>query len=278
MPDVPSPFQAPSDPALTLRVDPPRVTWKDRVKKLLAPFAGLFALLAKFFAFLKGLLFPLLPVLKTGGTMLISIWYYAYGWGWPFAVGFVLLIFVHECGHLVVARWFGLKVGAPMFIPMVGALITLKQMPQNAWVEACVGIGGPVAGSLGAAGCLVIFQITGNYFWSDLAYTTFFLNLFNLTPLGFLDGGRIVTALSPWLWIVGLVIMGAMAWAHPNFLLIVILVLSLPRLWSLFRKKSEVERRYFELPPWQRWTMAAMYFGLIGALVAGMVATARSPG
>jgi Zn-dependent protease len=275
MSDAPSPFQAPHDPGLTLRVEPPRVSWKDRLKKLFAPFAAVFAVIAKFFAVIKGLLIPLLPVLKTGGTMLISIWFYAQGWGWPFAVGFVVLIFAHECGHLVVARWFGLKVGAPMFIPFMGALIALKQAPHNAWVEACVGIGGPVAGSLGAAGCLLIYQVNGDLFWRDLAFTGFFLNLFNLTPIGFLDGGRIVTALSPWLWVVGLVIMGAMAWVHPNFLLILILIMSLPRLWSLFRPKTEAQRRYFEIPPWQRWAMAAMYFGLVALLGWGMFATAR---
>ncbi len=275
MNDAPSPFQAPHDPTLTLRADPPRVTWRQRLKKLLGPFAAVFAVLGKFFAVIKGLLLPLLPFIKTGGTMLISIWFYAQGWGWPFAVGFVILIFVHECGHLVVARWFGLKVGAPMFIPFMGALIALKQAPRNAWVEACVGIGGPIAGSLGAAGCLLTYQVTGDLFWRDLAFTGFFLNLFNLTPIGFLDGGRIVTALSPWLWVVGLVIMGAMAWAHPNFLLILILILSLPRLWSLFRTKTEAEKRYFEISPGQRGTMAAMYFGLVAALGWAMFATAR---
>ena len=84
-----------------------------------------------------------------------------------------------------------------------------------------------------------------------LAYTGFFLNLFNLMPVGFLDGGRIVTALSPWLWIVGFAILVLMTVAHPNFLLILILVVSVPRLISLFRRKSDAERRYFEVEPWQ---------------------------
>ena len=71
-------------------------------------------------------------------------------WGWKFAVGFVLLLLVHECGHLIVAKKFGLKVGAPVFIPFMGAFIALKEAPRNAWMEACVGIGGPMLGSLGA--------------------------------------------------------------------------------------------------------------------------------
>src|ERR1044071_1483243 len=66
------------------------------------------------------------------------------------AAGVVLLIFGHECGHLIVARQFGLNVGAPMFIPFMGAFIALKDTPRNAWMEAWVGIGGPLFGTGGA--------------------------------------------------------------------------------------------------------------------------------
>jgi Zn-dependent protease len=243
------------------------------VKKAVGPLAVLAAILAKLKGFLLvGLKF--LPILlKTGGTMVISIWIYAMRWGWRFAVGFVLLIFVHECGHLLVARRLGLKVGAPMFIPFVGALIALKEMPRNAWAEAQVGIGGPVLGSVGAAVCYAIYCLTGNGLFSALAYTGFLINLFNLAPIGFLDGGRIVTALSPWLWLVGTVIIGLMMFVHFNFLLLIIFVVSLPRLFSLFRRKSSEEARYFEVTPRQRWIMGGMYFGLIALLVAGMVAS-----
>src|ERR1039457_1167392 len=92
-----------------------------RLKKLLAPIGMAVVLILKFGAKLKFLVIPLVKffpiLLKTGGTMILSIGAYALAWGWKFAVGFVLLIFVHECGHLLVARCFGLKVGAPVFIP-----------------------------------------------------------------------------------------------------------------------------------------------------------------
>jgi Zn-dependent protease len=209
-------------------------------------------------------------ILKTGGTMLLSIGVYAMAWGWRFAVGFVLLIFVHECGHLVLAKKFGLKVSAPMFIPFMGAFIALKEAPKNAWMEACVGIGGPFFGTLGSVACYALYPLTGNLLFVALAYSGFFLNLFNLAPFGFLDGGRIVTALSPWLWLVGLVIVGAMAFAHPSFILILIILMSLPRLFSLFRAKTDAQKRYFEVTRAQRLTMAALYFGLVAALVIGM--------
>ena len=205
--------------------------------------------------------------------MLLSIWLYAMAFGLWFAVGFVLLIFVHECGHLVAARKCGLKVGAPVFIPFMGAFIALKEAPRNAWIEAQVGIGGPMLGTLGAGLCEVIYLITDNELFQALAYTGFFLNLFNLTPVGFLDGGRIVTALSPWLWVIGFVVILGLTIAHPNFILILILILSVPRLFSLFRHKSDAEQRYFEVTPGQRWTMALMYFGLIALLVIGMQIT-----
>jgi Zn-dependent protease len=244
-----------------------------KVKKAMGPLA----VLAAFFSKIKLFLLPVLKflpiLLKTGGTMILSIGVYAMAWGWRFAVGFVLLLFIHECGHLIVARKMGLKVGAPMFIPFVGALIALKQMPRNAWMEALVGIGGPMLGTVGAMICYLIYTSTGNEFFAALAYTGFFLNLFNLAPLGFLDGGRIVTALSPWLWLVGAVVITAMMFYHFNFLLLIILLLSLPRLFSLFRKKTYAEARYFEVTPEQRWVMGAMYFGLIILLVLGMRAS-----
>jgi Zn-dependent protease len=247
----------------------PEPTFGQKLKKLLAPVGVVFVVIGKFAAKLKFLL----PFLKTGLTMLLSIGAYGLFWGWKFAVGFVLLIFVHECGHLLAAKRLGLKVGAPVFIPFMGALIALKEAPRNAWIEAQVGIGGPMLGAFGAAVCEMIYFATGNLMFRGLAYTGFFLNLFNLAPVGFLDGGRIVTALSPWLWLVGFAILMAMIIAQFNFLLMIILIFSLPRLFSLFRKKSEVERRYYEVTPAQRWSMAAMYFGLAALLALGMQAT-----
>jgi len=223
----------------------------------------------KFLAKLKFLL----PFLKTGGTMILSIVVYSMRWGWEFAVGFVLLIFVHECGHLLAAKRVGLKVGAPVFIPFMGAVIALKEAPRNAWIEAQVGIGGPIMGTVGAAVCELIFLVTGNLLFRALAYTGFFLNLFNLSPIGFLDGGRIVTALSPWLWIAGFAVLIGLVILHFNFLLILILVMSLPRLFSLFRKKTEAELRYFEVTPVQRCTMGCLYFGLVILLVLAMEVT-----
>lgn len=171
---------------------PPEPTMGQKLKKFLAPLGFVAVLVVKFFAKLKFIILPALKflpvILKTGGTMLLSIGAYALAWGVWFAVGFVLLIFIHECGHLIAAKRLGLKVGAPVFIPFMGALIALKEAPRNAWIESQVGIGGPLLGAVGAAVCELIYLLSGKPMFRALAYTGFFLNLFNLMPVGFLDG------------------------------------------------------------------------------------------
>ena len=267
-------------PAEPLPPEPPRppTRW-ERFTKALGPVGLVLVILVT-----KGKTIALLalkfgaPILKTGGTMILSIGAYAMMWGWKYAVGFVLLIFVHELGHLIVARQAGLKVGAPVFIPFMGAFIALKDAPKNAWIEACVGIGGPLLGTLAAALCEGGFRVTGEPLWRALAYSGFFLNLFNLMPVGFLDGGRIVTALSPWLWVAGLAVLLGMIFTQPNFLLVLILLVSLPRVWSLFRRKTDEEQRYFEVTTEQRVTMAVLYFALLVILVLGMRMTHIEPG
>src|SRR6267378_1036552 len=253
---------------------PSRDNWWTRLKKTLGPVAVVGVVIAKFFAKLKFFILPalkFLPLLrKSGGTMLISIWAYALFYGWKFAVGFVLLMFVHECGHLIVAKKFGLPVSAPVFIPFMGAFILLKDQPRNAWMEACVGIGGPMLGSLGALACNSLGEFTDIPIFFALAWFGYFLNLFNLTPVGMLDGGRIVTALSRWLWLPGFAVLLWFGWKFPNFVVWLMVLLSLPRIYSLFRKRSEEERRYYEVTPAQRWTMSILYFGLIAVLVFAM--------
>ena len=244
-------------------------------KKALGSLGVVGLLLLKFGAKLKFLILPLvkfLPViLKSGGSMLLMVGVYTALWGWKYAVGFVVLLLVHECGHLVAAKQFGLKVGAPVFIPFMGAFIALKDAPKNAWIESCVGIGGPILGSLAALLCHLAGITLNLPLLVALAWTGYWLNLFNLIPLGQLDGGRIATAISPWLWLPGMGIMGYLLWTRPtSFLIWIILLLSLPRIVSLFRRRTDEEQRFYEISPAQRGIMAAMYFGLIAALFYGM--------
>jgi Zn-dependent protease len=244
------------------------------LKKILGTLAAAAVVVVNFFAKLKFVLLPLLKffpiLLKSGGTMLLMVWVYTALWGWRFGVGFVALLLVHECGHLIVAKKFGLKVGAPVFIPFMGAFIALKEAPRNAWMEACVGLGGPMLGTFGALVCKSLGEIFNAPIFIALAWFGYFLNLFNLTPVGMLDGGRIVTALSRWLWIPGFAVLVWFGWHYPNFIVWLMVLASLPRIYSLFRKRTEEERRYFEVTPTQRWTMSILYFGLIAWLLFAM--------
>ena len=232
---------------------------------------GVLAVGAKFLGQIKFFILPalkFLPVmLKTGGSMFLMMWVYTLFYGWRFAVGFVLLLLVHESGHLLAARWCGLKVGAPVFIPFMGAFIALKEAPRNAWIEAIVGIGGPVAGTVGALVCHNVFVATQNPLWLALAYSGYFLNLFNLIPAGFMDGGRIVNAISPWLLLPGLAVLGWFMMEYGfNFIVVLIFVLALPKVWRLFWSRTPEEQLYYELEPAKRVIMGVSYFGLAGLL------------
>ena len=127
----------------------------------------------------------------TGGTMLVSLVVYAFIFGWKYAAGFILLLFVDEMGHYIAARQRGLDVGAPTFIPFVGAWINLKDLPHDAETEAYVGLGGPLLGSVGAIAVYFAARESDSGWLLAVAYSGFFLNLFNLIPFGIFDGGAV---------------------------------------------------------------------------------------
>jgi Zn-dependent protease len=233
-------------------------------------------LVLKFGAKLKAvlLLLPKLKLFTTSASMLVSIGAYALIWGWKFAVGFVLLLLVHEMGHVIQARREGLDASAPLFIPFLGAAIALKDLPKNAAVEARVGLAGPILGTLGTCLAVAIWQITGSELFQALAFFGFFLNLFNLAPVLPLDGGRAMAALTPWMWIVGYVLLVAATVLFPNPIMLLILLFGgfeTYRRWK--ERKHPAEQRFFEVAPRTRAAVAATYIGLALALVVGMEAT-----
>ncbi|MEA2552591.1 MAG: hypothetical protein QOJ65_767 [Fimbriimonadaceae bacterium] len=214
-------------------------------------------------------------VLLTSSTMLLSIVVYSALFGWKFAVGFVVCIFVHEMGHVLAAKYYGIPVSAPVFIPLFGALILQKRSAKSAWIEAVIGIGGPLAGTVSALACWAIFQTTGNVLFLGLAYTAFFLNLFNMTPIFPLDGGWIVGAISPYLWAVGLVLMLAMLFTGhmTNPMIIVLILMSLPRVWAALKRGTADPEGGEQTTPTQKWTMGFAYVGLCAFLLWGMAIT-----
>jgi Zn-dependent protease len=154
----------------------------------------------------SGLARLLWPLVAAGGVLLklagslkflgifVAVGGYALIWGWPFGVGFVLLILVHDAGHFFEAKRQGLNPQLPVFVPFLGAYVALRNQPFDPWRNALVSIAGPVAGGLGALACLGYAEATDSRFWFALAYTGFFLNLINLVPIGFLDGGHVLSA------------------------------------------------------------------------------------
>jgi len=159
---------------------------------------GLVGFLA-FLLFKFKMLFALLKfgkIMITLGSMLVFIKAESYLFGWQLAVGFGLSIFVHEMGHVVVNWRKGLKQSAPVFIPFAGAVIFLKNFPDDPTIQSESGAGGPVAGGLAALVCLLIGLSTHSPYWFALAYLGFFINLFNLIPFPPLDGSHIASVFS----------------------------------------------------------------------------------
>ncbi|MGZ6617812.1 MAG: site-2 protease family protein, partial [Solirubrobacteraceae bacterium] len=239
---------------------------------------GIIAAIVAFAAKFKSILFllPKLKLLSTAGTMLVSIAAYALIWGFPFAAGFVVLLLVHELGHVIALRREGIKASAPMFVPFLGALITAKSLGDNATAEARVGLAGPILGSIGAAACVLIWHATGNDMWRALAFTGFFLNLINLVPVTPFDGGRAMAAMAPWMWALGLAIVAALiVLLHNAFLLIFLVVGGLDswRRWKGLRAGGAEQEAYYRVKPIDRVLVAAVYISLIALLVAGMQAT-----
>ena len=210
-------------------------------------------------------------LLTTGGTMLISIVVYAFIYGWRYAVGFVALLFVHESGHYIAAKRRGLDVGAPTFIPFVGAWIELKQMPHDAETEAYVGLGGPLLGTVGAIACYFVAQSYGVPWLLAVAYAGFFLNLFNLIPLSPFDGGRITAVLSPRIWLLGVPVLVALFFYRPSPMLVLIALIASPQVWKAIKYKSDSEeaRTYYAVSNAVKWEYG-LYYIVLTAFLAVM--------
>ena len=244
-------------------------------RRLGGALAALAALVAKFFAAIKGalLLLPKIKLLTTAGTALVSVAAYSLWFGWTFAVGFVLLLFVHEMGHVIQLRREGIKASAPMFVPFLGAAIFSKSLGDNALAEARVGLAGPVLGTLGAGACLAIGEATGSDLFRALAYIGFFLNLINLIPVVPFDGGRAMAAMAPWMWFVGLGALVAMLLTvgNPFLLLFVVLgALETHRRWKARKTRSLEQAAYYRVSPRNRALVGVVYVGLIVLLAFGM--------
>jgi Zn-dependent protease len=250
----------------------PRGRLSELGRKLWAPIAAVGLLIFKFKTAILAIF--KLKLFVTAGSMLVSIAAYAWIWGWRFAVGFVLLLLLHELGHVLELRRQGIPASAPLFIPFLGAVVGLKQMPHNVWREAQVALAGPVLGSLAALGFWIAGEALDSELLVALAFTGFFLNLFNLIPLSPLDGGRAAAALHPALWAVGLALLLGLTLLRPNPILILVLVVGGIEVWRRWRDRNVPNAAaYYAIEPWQRAVVGVTYVGLAALLAVAMSAT-----
>jgi len=267
---TPEPLLAPEPPTAEELDEERKQSW---LKKLAAPLIPLAVLAGKakllFLALIK------VKALTTLGTMFISIAAYGLVFGWPFAVGFVLLLLVHEMGHVIQLRREGVEASAPVFIPFMGAMIAAKSMGKDAAAEARVGLAGPILGTIGTLIPLAIWLATGSDLWRALAYIGFFINLINLMPVLPLDGGRAMAVLGPYVWLVGILIaVAATVIFLGPFMLLFVLALGGPELYHRFKNRhSQESRAYHSLPAGTKLAVAAVYFGLTALLIVGAAET-----
>ncbi|MEP7106242.1 MAG: site-2 protease family protein [Chloroflexota bacterium] len=233
------------------------------------------ALLAAFSFFKYGGLFLLkFGAVKTILTLLISFGFYAWGLGWLAAGALVVMILLHEMGHVFEIRRQGMKATAPLFIPFFGAAIFQKQHATDALHQAQIGIAGPIAGTLASIAALVLYSATR---WEGFLIAAFFgfgLNLFNMIPFGMLDGGWVLSAASKWFQVAGGALFLAVLlytgwWANP-----VSWIIALIGVQSVYQRfKNDRQPYYQSVPLSGRLLMGFAWLGLVAVLIFGLEQT-----
>ncbi len=214
------------------------------------------------FALKFKLLFSLLTVLG-------SVFIYGWAFGFPFAIGFVLILAIHEMGHVAALRLKGLPAPPPVFIPFMGAAIFLSRNPQSAADEAFVAGGGPVAGWVASALAAWLFVSTANPLFGTIAYLGFFLQAFNLIPMSPLDGGRMVAAVDRRLWWVGLPILAAVViFIHSFFAVLIAIIIGVE---FFARVRAPADPRYYQVSARDRILTLVVWLSLLLLSVLGMV-------
>ena len=209
---------------------------------------------------------------KTVASMVVMAAIYTSFYGWTFAVGIVLLIYVHEMGHMIAIRARGLDSSWPVFIPFVGAFVRLNTNPRNAAEDAYIGYAGPLLGSIAAVAVWGLGAQLESPKLVALAFFGFYINFFNLIAIPPLDGGRVTNALDRITWLAILPPLGLAAWWNPDGMVVIVTVVAMVRgLSVIFRRASTAQ--FDRLGTRDRWTAAVAYGGLAILLIAGMKVT-----
>ncbi len=197
-----------------------------------------------------------------GGSFVVTIAAYTTQAPLAVALGFVVITLIHEVGHAVAIRAKGLRAGFMVFIPFIGGAVTLKDQARSVYDDAVIGLAGPAAGTATSLICLQIYKWTDDPLWLLIAFLGFSLNLFNLVPIGMLDGGRISAAISKWMWVFGGGLIVYKIIDQPNPLIIVIAVLAAFQVYASLNRE-DTDPQYFEITGAQRAAIAVLYFALV---------------
>jgi Zn-dependent protease len=192
--------------------------------------------------------------------------------GFPYAAGMVGLILVHEVGHALVMHQRGIPFSPMVFVPFMGAAIAMRQQPRDAWEDALVAFGGPVLGSIGAGVVGVAGHALDSQLLIALADFGLMINLFNLLPLGSMDGGRIAGALSPYMNLAGVGMGVGLAYtgAIHNPVFYLILLAGGYETFQRFYNPGAMPPNYYKITPYQRAAIGVGYAGLIASLAIAM--------
>lgn len=217
---------------------------------------------------------PAGALLFSAFSVLLFTWVLALRLPLLVAAGVAVVLIVHEAGHYIMIRLRGLRAGVPVFVPFLGAIIELRDPPRDALEESLIGYAGPLAGTVAAAGAGALYAAGAGDGWAAVAFAGAVLNGVNMLPLRPLDGGRILAAVTPWSWVVGLplVMAAALGFAAdgavvPMFLLGFV-VWNFVRHLRLERSMPEgLRARFYDVPLPVRAVVAALYAGLIGLQV-----------
>jgi Zn-dependent protease len=223
--------------------------------------------------------FKLLLLLPKFFALFLSIWFYALFFGWKFGIVFVLLILVHELGHYVTFRNFGIKADLPFFIPGFGAFVAARGPAPSLTIEALAALAGPIYGLAASGLCYWVSLQTHDPFWLACAYTGCFLNAINLLPVPPLDGGGVAAAIDPRLWILGAIAFLGFVfffhiWAGLLFVLLIGIV-AVPRIKAMLG--GYIDPRFSAVPRSSRIAIAAAYFVTAAVAAGGAYATYFDP-
>src|SRR5215472_19019133 len=211
-----------------------------------------------------GLFLFKLPAFATLASALISVgaWALAFGSWWA-GLAVVVMIFLHEMGHVLEIRRQGMAATAPIFIPFLGAAIFQRSHPTDALRQAQIGIAGPIAGTLAATVAWLLFNSTHNPILLFAAWFGFLINLFNLLPAWQLDGAWILAPVSPWFQVVGIaaIVVGVFFFHVLSVLAVIIAVLAISTMLAGFRNARNPY--YTSVPTGARWALGASWLGLV---------------